>query len=401
MRGSWTCTCRARPQKMEGLELIGEVRRLRRAYFPILVLTLRGDVETEVRVFEAGANEFISKPLLPKVLLIRLHAMIQAAQRRSHTVGGMTLVHGPITLDIVDAEVRVDGEKVHLGRAEFRLLKYLMMTGRGGVDHGAHQSPLGLRQPRRREQCLQPGLQGEKAARSREEARPDTQRPRRSPDTVFAISRRKRELTGPDMHRPRPGHPHSCSVKAAWIPHPHSRGAKAAGMTFPALSLSFPRRRESIVFLPHLPHVSSITERRFGAPVPLRCIRTDAAPAGGGRGRAGVCRCRRHRRGADRHPPLPNGVRPGGARGPMLVTRLSEARIAHDARPGTRRLRVVLAQPFESLFRLDEGRSAFITQGDEVIWQSGPGPRAAAEPRCDDARRPGGDRGPLPRRPCP
>ena len=118
------------PTKMEGLELIGEVRRLRRAYFPILVLTLRGDVETEVRVFEAGANEFISKPLLPKVLLIRLHAMIQAAQRRSHTVGGMTLVHGPITLDIVDAEVRVDGEKVHLGRAEFRLLKYLMMTGR-------------------------------------------------------------------------------------------------------------------------------------------------------------------------------------------------------------------------------------------------------------------------------
>ena len=118
------------PAKMEGLELIGDVRRLRRAYFPILVLTLRDDVETEVKVFEAGANEFISKPLLPRVLLIRLHAMIQAAQRRSHTVGGMTLEHGPITLDIVNAEVRVDGEKVHLGRAEFRLLKYLMMTGR-------------------------------------------------------------------------------------------------------------------------------------------------------------------------------------------------------------------------------------------------------------------------------
>ena len=130
------------PTRMEGLELIRDVRRLRRAYFPILVLTLRDDIETEVTVFEAGANEFISKPLLPKVLLIRLHAMIQAAQRRSQMVGGMTLEHGPITLDIIRAEVRVEGEKVYLGPAEFRLLKYLigpaefrllkylMMTGR-------------------------------------------------------------------------------------------------------------------------------------------------------------------------------------------------------------------------------------------------------------------------------
>ena len=118
------------PTRMEGLDLIRDVRRLRRAYFPILVLTLRDDIETEVTVFEAGANEFISKPLLPKVLLIRLHAMIQAAQRRSQMVGGMTLEHGPITLDIIRAEVRVEGEKVYLGPAEFRLLKYLMMTGR-------------------------------------------------------------------------------------------------------------------------------------------------------------------------------------------------------------------------------------------------------------------------------
>ena len=118
------------PTRMEGLELIRDMRRLRRAYFPLLVLTLRDDIETEVTVFEAGANEFISKPLLPKVLLIRLHAMIQAAQRRRQMVGGMTLEHGPITLDIIRAEVRIEAEKVYLGPAEFRLLKYLMMTGR-------------------------------------------------------------------------------------------------------------------------------------------------------------------------------------------------------------------------------------------------------------------------------
>ena len=116
------------PTRMEGLELIRGVRAAAR-----LLPDPRPDAarrrRDEVRVFEAGANEFISKPLLPKVLLIRLHAMIQASQRRSQTVGGMTLEHGPITLDIIRAEVRVEGEKVYLGPAEFRLLKYLMMTG--------------------------------------------------------------------------------------------------------------------------------------------------------------------------------------------------------------------------------------------------------------------------------
>ena len=56
--------------------------------------------------------------------------------------------------------------------------------------------------------------------------------------------------------------------------------------------------------------------------------------------------------------------------GAMLITRLSEARIAHDAGPATGRLRVVLAQQFEWMFRVDEGLFAFITLGDEVMWRS-------------------------------
>lgn len=114
------------PTAMEGLALIGNIRRLRRRYFPILVLTLRDDIETEIKVFEAGANEFISKPLLADVFLIRLHAMIQAVNRP----GTMTIERGPISLDIVHAEVRVEGDVVDLGPAEYRLVKYLMVTGR-------------------------------------------------------------------------------------------------------------------------------------------------------------------------------------------------------------------------------------------------------------------------------
>ena len=56
--------------------------------------------------------------------------------------------------------------------------------------------------------------------------------------------------------------------------------------------------------------------------------------------------------------------------GKLLLAQLFEARIAHDTQRGQRGLRVVLAQRFESLFRFDEGRAAFITLGDEVLWQS-------------------------------
>ena len=118
------------PDRMEGLDLIGQIRRLRRRHYPILVLTLRNDVETEVKVFEAGGNEFIAKPYLPTILLIRLHAMLQASQRRDHAGHSTVLRHGPIALDVIRAEVRVQGRTVPLPAMEFRLLKYLLMTGR-------------------------------------------------------------------------------------------------------------------------------------------------------------------------------------------------------------------------------------------------------------------------------
>ena len=54
----------------------------------------------------------------------------------------------------------------------------------------------------------------------------------------------------------------------------------------------------------------------------------------------------------------------------LLLGQLFEARLAHGIRRDEPGLRVVLAQRLESLFRFDEGRVAFITRGDEVLWQS-------------------------------
>ncbi len=118
--------------KMGGLELIGNVRRLSREkdHFPILVLTRRIDIETEIKVFEAGASDFISKPFSPGILLTRLHRIILEWERVERRRAAMLIEHGPITLNLIKAEVRVKNVRIELPPAEFRFVRYLMMTKR-------------------------------------------------------------------------------------------------------------------------------------------------------------------------------------------------------------------------------------------------------------------------------
>jgi two-component system phosphate regulon response regulator PhoB len=50
------------------------------ASIPVIVLTAKGDEDNEVRVFELGANDFLTKPFRPRALSARLEAML--ARRR-------------------------------------------------------------------------------------------------------------------------------------------------------------------------------------------------------------------------------------------------------------------------------------------------------------------------------
>ena len=123
-------------KEMEGLNLISEIRRLRRPGGtgaeerkppPFLILTHRTDMKAELKVFEVGGNEFISKPYEPPILLARLNNIIM-----KEVDPGWILRRGPISLDLLKAEVRVHDEKIKFNRQEFRFLRYLMFA-RGAV----------------------------------------------------------------------------------------------------------------------------------------------------------------------------------------------------------------------------------------------------------------------------
>lgn len=66
--------------RLDGYGVLRQLRsRAATARLPVLVLTARGDEDNEVRVFEEGANDFISKPFRPRALSARLRSLIKAA----------------------------------------------------------------------------------------------------------------------------------------------------------------------------------------------------------------------------------------------------------------------------------------------------------------------------------
>jgi CheY-like chemotaxis protein len=66
--------------RLDGYQVLSHLRaRPGTAGLPVLVLTARGDEESEVKVFENGANDFITKPFRPRALSARLKALLRKA----------------------------------------------------------------------------------------------------------------------------------------------------------------------------------------------------------------------------------------------------------------------------------------------------------------------------------
>ena len=103
-----------------GLSVIRHIRR--EAQTPILVLSAAGEEQTKVEALEQGADDYVVKP----VGTAELRARIGALLRRSAgpTADGAGVVSfGPVELDALRREVRVNGSLVELTPREFELLK--------------------------------------------------------------------------------------------------------------------------------------------------------------------------------------------------------------------------------------------------------------------------------------
>lgn len=106
--------------KMDGWEVCREIREYSKV--PIIMLTARGAEQDELRGFELGVDEYISKPFSPKILVAR----VQAILRRSNSSVDGVIDIGGISLNRAAHEVTIDEKKVDLSFKEFELLTYFM-----------------------------------------------------------------------------------------------------------------------------------------------------------------------------------------------------------------------------------------------------------------------------------
>ena len=103
---------------MNGLDLCRHLRSS--GNVPILILTARSDSHDVVAGLEAGADDYVVKPVVPKELAARVRALVRRATRNSVTNARVTF--GDVELLPDAGVVKVGGEEVSLTRTEFRLL---------------------------------------------------------------------------------------------------------------------------------------------------------------------------------------------------------------------------------------------------------------------------------------
>ena len=110
-----------------GLELC---RRLRPTFTgPILMLTALGDEVDEVLGLELGADDYLIKPVRPRVLLARIQALLRRPGQRgdeaSRAEPSEPLLIGPLRIEPATREASIEGRPLELTTAEFELLVYL------------------------------------------------------------------------------------------------------------------------------------------------------------------------------------------------------------------------------------------------------------------------------------
>lgn len=106
--------------KQDGWSVLRKIRQS--SQLPVIMLTARGEEQDELFGFELGADEYISKPFSPKILVARVEAILKRTVQTENTNKDF----GGIVIDEQGRTVTVDGKIVEMSLREYELLKYLV-----------------------------------------------------------------------------------------------------------------------------------------------------------------------------------------------------------------------------------------------------------------------------------
>ena len=121
----------------DGLSVCKELKRDdQTSEIPILMLTAKSEEADIVTGLELGADDYVTKPFSPRVLLARVRTIVRRAQQPDPK-GAKLIRRGPIAIDTARHQASVDGVTVKLTLTEFRVLELLVR--RAGIVFTRYQ----------------------------------------------------------------------------------------------------------------------------------------------------------------------------------------------------------------------------------------------------------------------
>jgi two-component system OmpR family response regulator len=110
---------------LDGLSLVTQLR-VQDDRTPVLFLTTMSGLEDRVQGLNGGGDDYLTKPFALKELVARVNAITRRRSSPKTSGEPVTLVVGPLELDLIRRTARRDGKPIELLPQEFLLLEYLM-----------------------------------------------------------------------------------------------------------------------------------------------------------------------------------------------------------------------------------------------------------------------------------
>ena len=111
--------------KMDGIEACERIRELPELSETVITfLTARGEDYSQVAGFDAGADDYISKPITPKVLISKVKSLLRRFKQSENTADSIVKI-GDLVIYKEEYKITLKGKEITLPRKEFELLSLL------------------------------------------------------------------------------------------------------------------------------------------------------------------------------------------------------------------------------------------------------------------------------------
>jgi len=109
--------------KLDGVEVCKMIREdIELNETLVLFLTAREEDFTQIAALEAGGDDFVNKPIRPRVLMSRVAALLRRKNRSVEEIGEQVLVAGELTINKTQMLVFYKGREIELPKKEFDLI---------------------------------------------------------------------------------------------------------------------------------------------------------------------------------------------------------------------------------------------------------------------------------------